>query len=91
MTDKFSIFSPTNKYSGEAQINFKKSPNKFMIYESLYKDKEPEFRSTSSQVSSNNDFGTLKKLPYEYSTLRQTMSYQKLSDYNLSKYGDSDK
>ena len=41
MADKFSIFSPNNRYAQESQINFKKSPNKFAIYESMNKPKEP--------------------------------------------------
>ena len=56
MKDKFSIFSPpsnkTASYTND--INFKKSPNKFAVYEQMLKPKESSKFSGSHGPSSPN-------------------------------------
>lgn len=82
MKEKFSIFSPTASKTEalETSINFKKSPNKFAVYEPNNKPKEfPKHGGYQSLSYTNLDH--LKRLPNEYSNLRQTLTY-KTSDFD---------
>ena len=82
MKEKFSIFSspPNRSEPTETSINFKKSPNKFVVYEPFTKTKELTKPYPLHTVSSHN-LETLKKLPNEYSSLRQTLNF-KTSDFD---------
>ncbi len=76
MKEKYTLGSPTNKYEvGESLINFKKSPIKFAIYDSLNKPKEIDYKGGSSHNSPKYDFDSIKKISSEQSNLRQTLSY----------------
>lgn len=77
MKEKFSIFSPNSGKTDtlESSINFKKSPIKFAVYEPNNKPKDLPKYSPYQSISSTN-LDQLKKLPHEYSNLRQTLSYK---------------
>lgn len=77
MKEKFTIFSPNSSKNNqlEASINFKKSPNKFAVYEPESKPKETP-RYTGYQSFSSTNLDQVKKISNEYSNLRQTLSYK---------------
>lgn len=88
MKEKFSIFSPTSSKSEalETSINFKKSPIKFAVYEPDLRSKDaPKYNGYQSLSTTNLDH--LKKLPHEYSNLRQTLSY-KTADFDSYAHED---
>jgi hypothetical protein len=91
MKEKFSIFSspPNRSEPSESSINFKKSPNKFAVYEQLGKPKETGKGNAFHAVSATN-LDNLRKLPNEYSTLRQTLNF-KTSDFEGWMHDDKDK
>ena len=74
MKDKFSIYSPTYQRSREEDnsLTFKKSPIKFAVYEPDSKNKESH-KTNSYQPISPPASEPLRKLPPEYSHLRQTL------------------
>lgn len=77
MKDKYSVFSPPAARSEafEQGINFKKSPNKFAVYEPLTKAKDqPKF--PGNQSVSSNVLDNMRKIPNEYSSLRQTLNFK---------------
>jgi hypothetical protein len=83
MKEKFSIFSPTsskNDTAIQSSINFKKSPNKFAVYEPTNRAKE-YIKNGGHQSLSTANLDHLKRLPDEYANLRQTLSY-KTSDFD---------
>lgn len=63
----------------ETSINFKKSPNKFAVYEPDNKIKETPKYIVHQSLSSTNLEG-VRRLPHEYSNLRQTLNF-KTSDF----------
>ena len=82
MKDKFSIFSPTYSRGGqgEAGINFKKSPNKFAVYEPNGKGRG-EGKGNSYQSLSSTNLDHLRKIPSENAQLRQTLNF-KTADFD---------
>jgi hypothetical protein len=77
MKDKFSLFSPTQtkvEYL-DSSSNFKKIPNKFAVYEEFSRPKESMRQPVFHTVSATN-LDYLKKIPEEYSSLRQTLNYK---------------
>lgn len=79
MAEKFSIFANTfNKADPlQSSINFKKSPNKFAVYEPNHRVKEfPKYNPYQSASTTN--LQQLKRLPHEYSNLRQTLNFKAL-------------
>lgn len=68
------IYSPKLQ-KNQFDLKFKKSPQKFIFYDS---PKEPHAFPISHEKayeSPNRDFETVKKLSEEASSLRQTMNY----------------
>jgi hypothetical protein len=77
MKDKFSMFSPTQSkvdYS-DSSINFKKIPNRYAVYDEFTKPKE-SIKQTGFHAVSATNLDYLKKIPEEYSHLRQTLNYK---------------
>lgn len=71
------VYSPKLQKQ-EIGVNFKKSPNKFVCYDS---PKEANPFPTSGErayFAPSRDFNNLKKLPTDASSLRQTMNYGRL-------------
>lgn len=77
MKEKFSIFqsAPDRTAAVESSINFKKSPNKFVVYEPAAKLKDPS-ATTLSQAASAKELDHLRKLPSDYCSLRQTLGFR---------------
>lgn len=92
MKEKFSIFSPQagKAEAYEPTVNFKKSPNKFAVCDPLTKPKD-SLKFPSNQFVSSHNLDNLKKLPSEYSTLRQTLSYKPSNFEEWMHNGDKDK
>ena len=79
MKEKFSIFSPSYQRGGQEEegINFKKSPNKFAVYEPNPKQRG-EGKVNSYQSFSSTHIEPVRKIPTEYSNLRQTLNFKTL-------------
>jgi hypothetical protein len=77
MKDKFSIYSPTRPKPdyAESSNNFKKIPNMLAVYDEFTKPKEA-MRQTGFHAVSATNLDYLKKIPEEYSSLRQTLNYK---------------
>ena len=75
MKDKFSIFSPpaVKNQIFEEGITFKKSPNKFTVAEPLVKPREVNKYLSNHSLSAVN-LDNMKKIPSQYSALRQTLN-----------------
>ena len=81
MCEKFSIFAPSviPIENVEQNINFKKSPHKFAVYEPFVKTRDPpKFLQKNTLTPPNID--NMKKIPSEYSALRQTLNFKR-SDF----------
>lgn len=78
MSEKFSIFAPSTSpvENADQNINFKKSPNKFAVYEPFVKPRDPpKFLQKNTAVPPNLD--NMKKISSEYSALRQTLNFKR--------------
>lgn len=82
MKDKFSIFSPQASKADplESSINFKKSPNKFAVYEPSGRGKDLT-KSSAYQSFSTTNLDNIKKLSDDNSYLRQTLNF-KTADFD---------
>ena len=70
-------YSPKNqKPSGHLDINFKKSPQKFMLYDSQNMQSHPISRSPAELNDASHNFEHLRKVSDEVSSLRQTMNHK---------------
>lgn len=69
---------------------FKKSPNKFAVYEPFIKPKDTTNFPPNQSLSSKN-LENLRKLPSEYSTLRQTLNFKPSNFESWMQEGDKEK
>jgi hypothetical protein len=79
MKDRIAYSPKTKRFTDNFDINFKKSPQKFAIYDQPQPPREIQFRANQVNVPVYKEFDNIKKISDEASSLRQTMN-SKVSD-----------
>lgn len=74
MKDRLGYSPKDNNPFDKYDLNFKKSPNKYVLYESPQQPQDLPFRDNQPYTSNFREFDNIKKVPEEAASLRQTMN-----------------
>lgn len=73
MKDRLGYSPKDNNLFDKYDYNFKKSPHKYALYESPQSPQYLPVRDNAPYTSNFKESDTLKKVPEEFASLRQTM------------------
>ena len=73
MKDRLGYSPKDNNLFDKYDLNFKKSPHKYALYESPHQPQYPPARDNAPYTSNFRESDNIKKVPEEFASLRQTM------------------